>query len=81
MRETPYLLALRSGGSRWKLARICKPLLFLATCQYGIPFMILGNTAGNAVFFTEKAIGASQRDPNNAEVRDISNAPPAPPLI
>jgi hypothetical protein len=36
--------------------------------------MILGNTAGNTVFFAEKAIGASQRDPNNAEVRDISNA-------
>lgn len=47
---------------------------FLATCLYGIPFIVLGNTAGNAIVFAENAIRASRGEPTDAEVRGIATA-------
>ena len=57
-----------------KLEYLCPKPTFLATCLYGIPFIILGNTAGNAIVFAENALLAAERTPTNAETRGIAIA-------
>jgi amino acid transporter len=57
-----------------KLEYLCPNPTFLATCLYGIPFIILGNTAGNAIVFAENALLAAQHKPTNAETRGIAIA-------
>ena len=51
-----------------KLEYLCKNPTFLATCLYGIPFIVLGNKAGNAIVFAENVLRASNREPSIAVV-------------
>lgn len=73
VRESPLLVFLTSN-SFLKLEYLCPKPYFLATCLYGIPFILLGNTAGNAIVFAENAIRASEREPTNVEVRGVAIA-------
>jgi amino acid transporter len=55
----------RSGGEKNYLEYLLERPRFLATCLYGIPFLILGNLSGNAVVFGTYVLQAA----------DIENAP------
>ena len=49
-----------------------KKPLYLTHCLYGIPFIVLGTAAGNAVVFGENIMLASGKEVNNGTVRAIA---------
>jgi amino acid transporter len=50
----------RSGGEKNYVERVYRIPKHLATCVYGVLFVALGNTAGNAVSFSQYLIRACQ---------------------
>ncbi|KAF2099125.1 hypothetical protein NA57DRAFT_76358 [Rhizodiscina lignyota] len=55
----------RSGGEKNFLEYVFRKPEFLATCIYGIMFIILGNISGNAVAFGIYTAIAAGKDPTN----------------
>jgi amino acid transporter len=52
----------RSGGEKNFLEYVFNRPKFLATCTYGIMFLVLGNLAGNAIFIGQYAMLAAGRE-------------------
>ncbi|KAF2232477.1 hypothetical protein EV356DRAFT_534588 [Viridothelium virens] len=58
----------RSGGEKNYLEYVFKKPGFLATCIYGIMFIILGNISGNAIAFGSYTAVAAGKDPTKGLV-------------
>ncbi|KAI9694502.1 MAG: hypothetical protein M1822_000118 [Bathelium mastoideum] len=57
----------RSGGEKNYLEYVFKKPKFLATCMYGLMFILLGNISGNAIAFGIYAATAAGKNPASSE--------------
>jgi amino acid transporter len=62
----------RSGGEKNYLEYLLKRPKYLATCLYGVAFILLGNMAGNGVSFAEHFLLACGVDATNGTVRGMA---------
>jgi len=62
----------RNGGEKNYLEYMIKSPKRLATCLYGIPFIILGTAAGNALVCAECLLRTSGSEPSKAAVRGLA---------
>ncbi|KAF1984288.1 amino acid transporter [Aulographum hederae CBS 113979] len=65
----------RSGGEKNYLEHVLRNPKFLATCMYGIVFIILGNLSGNAIAFGSYIMAAAgYEDPDRGAVLGLAVA-------
>lgn len=62
----------RNGGEKNYLEYLLKTPTRLATCLYGIPFIVLGTAAGNAMVCAQCLLRASGGEPSKAAVRGLA---------
>jgi len=62
----------RNGGEKNYLEYMIKSPKRLATCLYGIPFIIIGTAAGNALICAECLLRTSGSEPSKAAVRGLA---------
>jgi len=62
----------RNGGEKNYLEYMIKSPKRLATCLYGIPFIVLGTAAGNALICAECLLRISVNEPSKAAVRALA---------
>ncbi|KAI5782673.1 amino acid permease-domain-containing protein [Geopyxis carbonaria] len=76
LRDSPGGVAVpRSGGEKNYLEYIYRKPKYLATCVYGVIFICLGNTAGNAIAFSQHLLEACNvQDPLPWAVRGVAIA-------
>lgn len=62
----------RNGGEKNYLEYLIKVPARLACCMYGIPFIVVGTAAGNAMICAQCIFRAAGRDPSKAAVRGLA---------
>ncbi|KAG0131521.1 amino acid permease-domain-containing protein [Tuber indicum] len=69
----------RSGGEKVYLERIYRKPKYIATCVYAIQFILLGNTAGNAVSCAAHFLRAIDPGRYSVNIQQHGGALPTPP--
>ncbi|KAK5076215.1 hypothetical protein LTR51_001895 [Lithohypha guttulata] len=62
----------RNGGEKNYLEYLIKSPKRLATCLYGIPFIVLGTAAGNALVCAECLLRATGHEPSEGAIRGLA---------